>query len=79
MGEKLLHIRFDKLDGFIKIYDETRYLVLLGPERFDAIYDRIRYLISAKSGITYSISHNFSRIGIDSYNSFIYRKSFDFS
>ena len=79
MGEKLLHIRFDKLDGFIKIYDETRYLVLLGPERFDAIYDRIRYLISAKSGITYSIRHNFSRIGIDSYNSFIYRKSFDFS
>ena len=78
MGEKLLHIRFDKLDGFIKIYDETRYLVLFGPERFNAIYDRIRYLISAKSDVTYSISHNFSRIGIDSYNSLSIEKALTF-
>ena len=32
MGEKPLRIiRFDKVDGFIKIYDGTRYLVLFGP------------------------------------------------
>ena len=28
MGVKPLHVRFDKMDGFIKIYDGTRYLVL---------------------------------------------------
>ena len=32
MGVKTLCIRFDKIDGFIKIYNLTRYLVLFGPE-----------------------------------------------
>ena len=27
-----LRIRFDKIDGFIRVYDETRYLVLFGTE-----------------------------------------------
>ena len=31
MGTKPLHIRFEKIDGFIKIYDGIRYLVLFGP------------------------------------------------
>ena len=68
MGAKPLQIMFDKIDGFSKIYDGTRYLVLFRPERYNAIYDKIRYLISEKSGITYSINHNFARIRIDSYN-----------
>ena len=68
MDVKPLRIRFDKIDGFIKIHDATRYLVLFDSERYDAIYGRIRYLISHKSGITYSIDHNFARILINSYN-----------
>ena len=32
-GAKPLRIRFDKLDEFIRVYDETRYLVLFGPEK----------------------------------------------
>ena len=28
MGAKPLHIRIDKIDGFIKIHNEIRYLVL---------------------------------------------------
>ena len=28
MGAKALHIRFNEIDGFIKIYDGIRYLVL---------------------------------------------------
>ena len=48
MGAKPLRIRFNKLEGFIKIYDETRYFVLFGLEKYDAIYDKIRYLISEK-------------------------------
>ena len=35
---------------------------------YDEICDRIRYLISEKSGITDSMNHNFARIRIDSYN-----------
>ena len=69
MGAKPLRIRFDKIDGFIKIYDGTRYLVLFGPERYNAIYDKIRYLISEKSSIRYSIYHNFVRTRTNSYNS----------
>ena len=32
MNEKLLRIRFNKVNGFINIYDGTRYLVLFGPK-----------------------------------------------
>ena len=48
-----------KVDGFIRIYDGNRYLVLFGREMYNAIYDRIRYLNSLKSGIAYVISHTY--------------------
>ena len=51
---KLLPIRFDKIDGFIRTYDGNRYLVF-GLEKHGAIYNRIRYLISQKP-----LSHMFS-------------------
>ena len=68
MGTKPVHIRFDKIDGFIKVYDGTSYLVLFSSERYNPIYKIIRYLDSEESSITYSISHNFAGIRIDSYN-----------
>ena len=43
IGDKSLHIRFDKTDEFIRVYDGTRFLVL-GGENDDFIYSRIRYL-----------------------------------
>ena len=51
IGAKPLCIRLDKVDRFIRVYDGTRYLVLFRPEKYDAIFNRIRYLISQKSGI----------------------------
>ena len=69
MGSKPLCIRFHEIDGFIKIYDGIRYLLLFGSKLHNAISNRIRYLISKKSGITDSINHNFARIKIDSVNS----------
>ena len=60
-------IRFDKIDGFIRVYDGTRYLVLFGSEKYNFIYNIIRYLIGVKSGITYVISHNYAKIKVDSY------------
>ena len=48
MISKPLRIWFKKIDRFTKIYDGIRYLVLCGPESYDAIYNRIGYLISEK-------------------------------
>ena len=61
MIAKPLCMRFDEIDGFIRVYDGTRYLVLFGSEKYGSIYNRIRYLISVKSGITYIISHNYAK------------------
>ena len=51
IGAKLLHIRFDKIDGFIQSHDKVRYLVLFDYSYCDEICDKIKYLISEKSGI----------------------------
>ena len=53
---KPFRIRFDQTDGFIRIYDVIRYLTLFRSEEYEAIYNRIRYLISLKSDITYIFS-----------------------
>ena len=45
MGAKRLRIRFNKIDGFVKIYDGIRYLVLYDYKRYNTINDRIRYFI----------------------------------
>ena len=65
MGAKQLRIRSDEIDGFIQVYDGTRYLVFFGSGWYDAIGNRM----NEKSGITYSINHNCGRIRIASYNS----------
>ena len=35
---KPLLIKFNKIDGFIRVYDGIRYLVLFGSETYDSIY-----------------------------------------
>ena len=59
---KPLYIRFDKTDGYTRVYDGTRYLVLFGAEKYDVIYNRIRYVTEATSGITFVISHDYAKI-----------------
>ena len=67
-----------KIDGFIKIYDGTRYLVLLAFKKYDAIYKMTRYLMTERSGIADSVNHNFEGIRIDSFNSLPIEKYIDF-
>ena len=67
MGSIPFGIRFDEIDGFIKIYDGIRYLVLFS-YLYDEICDRIKYLTSEKSGIADSIDSNFAKIRIDLYS-----------
>ena len=78
IDSKPLRIRFDKTDGFIRAYDETRYLVLFGSEKYRSIYNRIRYLKSVKSGIINIISHNYAKIKVDSYDSLPLGKTMTF-
>ena len=48
-GPKPFRIRFDKLDGFIRLHGgEFRYLVLFNHGLFDKICCKIKYLISEK-------------------------------
>ena len=63
-----MRIRFDQIDGLVRIYDGIIYLTLFGSEKYQAIYNRIRYLISIKSAITYIFSHYFAKMKVDSYD-----------
>ena len=59
-------IMFNEVDGFIRDYDGTEYVVLFDLKKYDTIYNTIRYLIGLKSSITYVVSHNYAKINIDS-------------
>ena len=59
IGAKPLCIMFDEVDGFIKDYGGINYLVLLSLEKYDVIFERIRYLIGLKNGILHLASHNY--------------------
>ena len=47
---------FVKVDGFMRVYDGARYLVLFGPENY-AIDNRIIYLLSQKVVLTIFFYH----------------------
>ena len=47
MSSKPLRIMFDEIDGFTKIHDGIRYLVLFGYGWFDKICDRIKYVMNS--------------------------------
>ena len=78
IGDKLLRIRFNKIDGFIRVYDGTRYVVLLGAEKYDFIYSKIRYLTGIKHAITYIFTHDYTRIKVDSYDSLHLKETWTF-
>ena len=78
IDDKPLPIRFDKIDGFIGVYDKTRYFSLFGNEKYGFIYSRIRYLIREKSGIIYVISQNYAKTKVDSYDSLPLEKTMTF-
>ena len=89
MDAKPLRIRFDKVDGVIKIYDGIRHLELfdllseihdrINSRIYNIILNRIDYLISENSDDKYSIKRDFARVRIDLYNSLLIEKNIDFS
>ena len=76
---KPLRIRFIKIFGFVIVYDVARYLILLRGERYDFMYNMIRYLIGVKSSITYVVSHNFAKIQVDSFDSLPLEKTLPYN
>ena len=55
IGAKPFCIRLDKIDGFIRVYDGSRYLLLFVTEKYDA---------------KYLFSHYYAKIKVDFYYSF---------
>ena len=45
---------FHKTYGYKRDYDGIKYLIVFGPEKYDAVLDTITYLIELKSGIKYA-------------------------
>ena len=45
---KHLCIMFNKVDEFIRDYNVTKYLALFGSEKYNAIFNGIRYLLKTK-------------------------------
>ena len=75
----VLAVRFDKINEFIRVRcGELTYLVLFDYGLYDKICDKIKYLISKKSGMTDSINHNFGNTRIDSCNSVPIEKILNF-
>ena len=71
---KPLQIRFDKIDGFIRVFDGTRYLTLFGSENMKLFTTELD--ASLKSSIIFFIT---ILRKVDSYDSFFtYRKKIDF-
>ena len=62
IGAKPFRIIIDKLDGFITAYDGSKYFLLLGSDKFDAFFDRFRYLKGLETLKTYVDSFNYAKI-----------------
>ena len=66
-GVRPLHIIFEKVDGYIRKYDGTKYLALFhSDESYERIFDKIRYPVMLKSNISDVSSHKFMKIQINS-------------
>ena len=63
---------FDKVDGFFRDNNGTKYF---GSEKYSAIFNRIRYLISLRSSISYLVSHNYGKIKINSDDGLLLEKN----
>ena len=62
MSAKFFRSRFEKIDGFVRVYCGSKYLILFGGENYDFIYNRFRYLTGEKSSIIYVIYNNINKI-----------------
>ena len=65
IGAKPLRIMFEKVYGFIRDCNGTKYSVLFASEKYDTIFDRIRYLRIKKQYYIF-FADNYAKVKIDS-------------
>ena len=53
-------------------------MILFGSEKYDFIYNRLRYLIGIINGVTYVISHNYTKIKANLFDSLPLEKTMAF-
>ena len=70
IGLNHLRIRFNNMEGFIRVYEGTRYLVIFGSENYDASFNMIRYQV-----FNYDFSHYYVKVKVDSYDSLTIEKT----
>ena len=75
---KPLGIMFNKVKELIRDYDGTKYLVFFVLEKYDVIYDRIRYIIGLKNGIKYVFPYNYAKTKIISDDDFPLKETLTF-
>ena len=78
IGLEPVRIKFNKIEGFIKIRDKIRYLVSFNYSCCDKMCHEIKYLLSEKGSIADSINQNFARIRTDSDDSLSIEKILTF-
>ena len=62
---KPLRIIFNKVDGIIKYYDGTKYLIaLFSFQKYNAIFNRMRYFLSLESDILYVVFYDYEKAKI---------------
>ena len=59
---------FDKVDGFIRGYNGTKYLTLLWSEIYSSIFNRIKFLSRPNINISYVVFHSYVGMKINSNN-----------
>ena len=71
-------IKLDIILLYYILYIDITLLVLFDQSYCDKFYDKIKYLIGEKKGITDCINHNFERIRFASYDSLTIKKELNF-
>ena len=79
IGPKPLHIRFSQVDGFIRVYYRSRFLVLFGINKYETIRNRIRYVIGVNGSIIYISLHYYGKVKVNFLWFFTSRKNIDFA
>ena len=72
---KPLHIILSNVDWFTIDYNGTKYLILFDSEKYNAVFNKNRYLISIKSNISYFFSYSYAKVTIDSDDNFPLQKT----
>ena len=77
-GSKDLHVIFNKVEGYIRKYDKTRYLALFHSDKnCQRFFDRIRYHLMLKYNISEVYSHKFMESKVNSDDNLPLEKSLD--